>query len=165
MARAVLRLLLRETLLSRPRTPAQAQGADELINYTTGDLKAFLKERYPDGVDVVFDPVGGAVTEAALRGIAWGGRHLVIGFASGEIPRIPLNLPLLKGCQIVGVFWGDFTRREPAEAARQLAILAGWAREGRIRPLVSQRFPLAEAHLALNAVAERRAVGKIVVLP
>jgi NADPH2:quinone reductase len=144
---------------------SQAQGADEIINYGTSDLKTILKERYPDGVDVVYDPVGGALTEAALRGMAWGGRHLVVGFASGEIPRIALNLPLLKGCQVIGVFWGDFTRREPAEAARQLAVLSGWARAGRIRPLVSQRFSLAEAHLALNAVAERRAVGKMVILP
>ena len=116
-------------------------------------------------MDVIFDPVGGTLTEAALRGIAWNGRHLIVGFASGEIPRLPLNLPLLKGCQVMGVFWGDFTRREPAESARQLAILSGWARDGRIRPLVSARFPLAQAHAALNAVAERRAVGKIVVLP
>ena len=147
------------------RVPVQAHGADEVINYSSDDLKAFLKEQHPEGVDVVFDPVGGALTEAALRGIAWNGRHLVIGFASGEIPRVPLNLALLKGCQIVGVFWGDFVRREPTECARQLAVLSAWARDGRIRPLVSARFPLAQAHAALNAVAERRAVGKIVVLP
>jgi NADPH:quinone reductase-like Zn-dependent oxidoreductase len=124
-----------------------------------------LKEKYPQGVDVVFDPVGGSLTEAALRNIAWSGRFLVIGFASGDIPKIPLNLPLLKACQIIGVFWGEFSRREPAEWSRQLGILLQAAKDGHIRPLVSSRFPLAEAHLALNAVAERRAIGKIVILP
>ena len=109
---------------------ARAHGAAETINTATDDLRARLKELAPGGVDVVYDPVGGALTEAALRSLAWKGRLLVIGFASGEIPKPPLNIPLLKGCDIRGVYWGEFTAREPEANRENLAQLMDWAKSG-----------------------------------
>jgi NADPH2:quinone reductase len=145
---------------------AQRCGADHLIDYTQEDLRARLKDLTGGkGVDVVCDPVGGAFAELALRSTAWRGRYLAIGFAAGEIPRIPLNLPLLKGCSIVGVFWGDFLRREPQQGAKQLLQLASWLREGKIHPLVSATYPLAQGAEALRHVFERQAVGKILIIP
>src|SRR3989441_1514720 len=118
-------------------------GADEVINYTTQDLRERVKELTSgNGVDVVYDPVGGNYSEAALRGMAWGGRFLVIGFTAGEIPRIPLNLTLLKGCSIVGVFWGPFTMREPKRNREYIQELLTWYEEGKIRPVVSATYPL-----------------------
>ena len=111
------------------------------------------------------DPVGGPYSEAALRSTAWGGRFLVIGFAAGDIPKIPLNLVLLKGCSIVGVFWGDFMRRNPQRGGQELLELATWLREGRIRPTISARYPLAQGRDALRHVFERRAVGKVLIIP
>lgn len=141
-------------------------GAAETINYETQDLREELKRLTGGaGVDVVCDPVGGRFSEPALRSMAWRGRYLVIGFTGGEIPRIALNLPLLKGCAIVGVFWGDFLRREPAEGARDLAALAELYAQGRIRPLVSGRHGLAQTGEALRAIMDRRVQGKIVVVP
>jgi NADPH2:quinone reductase len=113
----------------------------------------------------VFDPVGGAMSEAALRATAWNGRFLVIGFASGEIARIPLNLPLLKGASIVGVFWGDFVRREPAANGANVRDLMQALAAGRIRPLVSARYPLSRGAEALHAIAQRKATGKLVIEP
>jgi NADPH2:quinone reductase len=115
-------------------------------------------------VDVVYDPVGGPYAEPALRSTAWKGRYLVIGFAAGEIPRIPLNLPLLKGCSIVGVFWGDSTRRDPAENAQNLQKLFDLYSQGRIRPFVSATYPLEQAPRALRDLMDRRAQGKVVVV-
>ncbi|MGD9952650.1 MAG: NADPH:quinone oxidoreductase family protein [Burkholderiales bacterium] len=139
-------------------------GADETINYAAEDLRERIKALTAGhGVDVVYDAVGGPYAEPAFRSIAWRGRHLVIGFAAGEIPKLPLNLALLKGAAVVGVFWGDFTRREPqafAESARQLAR---WFGEGRLRPHVSATFPLARAAEAMNLLASRKAKGKVVV--
>jgi len=139
-------------------------GADETINYATEDLRERIKALTAGkGVDVIYDAVGGPYSEPAFRSIAWRGRHLVIGFAAGDIPKLPLNLPLLKGASVVGVFWGDFTRREPqvfAESARQLAR---WYREGRLRPHVSARYPLEKAAEAMNLLASRKAKGKVVV--
>ena len=109
---------------------ARRYGASETINTATDDLRARLKELAPKGVDVVYDPVGGALTEAALRSLAWKGRLLVIGFASGEIPRPPLNIPLLKGCDIRGVYWGEFTAREPEAHRENMAQLMDWAKSG-----------------------------------
>jgi NADPH:quinone reductase len=106
--------------------------------------------------------VGGPYTEPALRSLAWRGRLLVVGFAAGEIPKIPLNLPLLKGCAIVGVFWGDFARREPARLAESVAQLTRWFGEGRLRPHISATFPLERAAEALALLAARRVAGKIV---
>ena len=139
-------------------------GADETINYSAEDLRERIKALTGGkGVDVIYDPVGGPYAEPAFRSIAWRGRHLVIGFAAGEIPKLPLNLALLKGASVVGVFWGDFTRREPqafAESARQLAR---WYQEGKLKPHVSARFPLEKAADAMNLLASRKAKGKVVV--
>jgi NADPH2:quinone reductase len=144
----------------------RARGADATINYATEDLKERAKELTAGrGIDVVYDPVGGAYSEPALRTMAWGGRFLVVGFAAGEIPKIPLNLTLLKGCSIVGVFWGEFTRREPAKNAANVNELLAWLEAGRVSPLVSARYPLARAVDALRAVLDRKVTGKVVIVP
>ena len=140
-------------------------GADELINYTTEELKDRLKDlTRGKGVDVVFDPVGGDYSEVALRNTAWRGRYLVIGFAAGDIPRIPLNLPLLKGCSIVGVFWGSFTGREPDRNRQDLAELAGWLNESKVKPHISATYPLEGAAQALQDMLDRKVKGKVVLL-
>jgi NADPH:quinone reductase len=144
----------------------KAHGADELIDYSTQDLRESIKTLTAGrGVDVVYDPVGGKFSEAALRGMAWRGRFLVVGFANGDIPSIPLNLTLLKGCSIVGVFWGDFTRREPAASATDLKELMGLLSGGKLKPLVSKQYRLDEVEEALNSVMQRRVTGKIVLVP
>jgi NADPH2:quinone reductase len=145
---------------------ARRAGADRTILYSAQNWRDRLREMTgTDGVDVVCDPVGGAFTEPAFRSTAWGGRHLVIGFAAGEIPRLPLNLPLLKGSSIVGAYWGEFRRREPEASLAELRWLLDQAAAGRLQPLVSARYPLADAVAALQAVYERRAVGKLVIEP
>ncbi len=143
---------------------ARAHGAEMGINYATADLKTELKRRVPAGVDVVYDPVGGALTEAAVRGLAWGGRLLVIGFAAGDIPKLPLNLLLLREGEAKGVFWGTWTAREPAAHAANVARLFAWFREGALKPHVSAAFPLERTGEALAEVMERRAQGKVVLL-
>ena len=141
-------------------------GADDTIDYTTEDLKARIRELTGGaGADVVYDPVGGPYSEPALRSTAWNGRFLVIGFAAGEIPRIPLNLALLRGASIVGVFWGSFAARYPERNRKNLETLVGWWHDGRIHPHTSARFALDQASQALEALAERRALGKVVVEP
>jgi NADPH2:quinone reductase len=138
-------------------------GADATINYATEDLRKRVQALTEGrGVDVVYDPVGGAYTEAAFRSLAWRGRLLVVGFAAGEIPKLPLNLPLLKGAAAVGVFWGDFARREPQVFGESVRQLARWYGEGRLRPHVSQTLPLEKAAEALKLLASREAKGKIV---
>jgi NADPH2:quinone reductase len=140
-------------------------GAEATINYIREDLKERIKELTSgQGVDVVVDPVGGSYSEPALRGIAWNGRYLVIGFTTGEIPRIPLNLPLLKGCSIVGVFWGSFHAREPQHSQENLRELLGWLQEGKVKPHISARYPLEQAADALNDLIHRRVVGKAVLI-
>jgi NADPH:quinone reductase len=144
----------------------RSRGAAATINYATEDLRERVKEiTQGRGVDVVLDPVGGPYTEPALRSLAWRGRLLVVGFANGEIPRIPLNLALLKGCSIVGVFWGDFTRREPEAHHANTRQLVEWIGSGELKPLISERLPLARGVEALRAVKERRVKGKVLVLP
>ncbi|MBL8379369.1 MAG: NADPH:quinone oxidoreductase family protein [Burkholderiales bacterium] len=144
----------------------KAHGADELINYASEDMRERLKVLTGGkGVDVIYDPVGGGYSEPALRSIAWRGRFLVVGFANGEIPKIPLNLTLLKGCAIVGVFWGDFARREPKPNYEMMKELFTWLGEGRIKPHISARYPLAKTAAALNAMAARQVTGKVVILP
>jgi len=139
-------------------------GADETINYATEDLRERLKSLTGGkGPDVVYDPVGGAYTELALRSIAWRGRLLVVGFAAGDIPKIPLNLTLLKGCSIVGIFWGEFTRREPQRFLEAMAKLGRWFGEGKLKPHISATFPLERAADALTLMAERKVKGKVVV--
>ena len=138
-------------------------GADATINYATEDLRERVKALTEGrGVDVVYDPVGGAYTEPAFRSLAWRGRLLVVGFAAGEIPKLPLNLALLKGASVVGVFWGDFARREPKGFAESVRQLARWYGEGRLRPHVSQTLPLERAAEAIQLLASRKAKGKIV---
>lgn len=139
-------------------------GADATINYETEDLKTALRDLTGGaGADVVYDPVGGRYAEPAVRATAWDGRYLVIGFAAGEIPRIPLNLPLLRGCQVVGVFWGAFAQRHPAHRQRTLDELGALWRDGRLRPYVSATYPLERAGDALGELAARRATGRVVV--
>ena len=134
------------------------------INYATEDLRERIKALTGgNGADVVYDPVGGPYTEPALRSIAWRGRLLVVGFAAGEIPKIPLNLTLLKGCSIVGVFWGDFARREPQQFAEpRCSSWHDWYAEGKLKPHVSETFPLERAADALALMAARKVKGKVV---
>jgi NADPH2:quinone reductase len=141
------------------------KGADELINYTREDLKTRTKELTDGhGANVVYDPVGGDYAEAALRSTAWEGRFLVIGFTAG-IPKVPLNLVLLKGCQVVGVFWGSFTGREPEKNRQNIQELLDWYEAGRIKPHVSGSYPLERAADALNDMAARKVTGKVVIVP
>lgn len=140
-------------------------GADEGIDYTREDLKKRAKSLTGGGADVVVDPVGGPYSEPALRATAWNGRFLVVGFAAGDIPSVPLNLTLLKGCSVVGVFWGSFLAREPAKATAQLAKIGGWVAEGKLSPLVSKAYPLEEGAQALRDLAARKVTGKVVLKP
>lgn len=140
-------------------------GADATINYATGDLREQIKAATGGkGPDVVYDPVGGELAEPVFRSIAWRGRYLVIGFAGGSIPSLPLNLTLLKGASIVGVFWGDFARREPQNHAAALAELARWYADGKIKPVIEQRLPLAELPRAYALMASRQVRGKLVLV-
>jgi NADPH:quinone reductase len=142
---------------------AREYGASETINYDTEDLREAIK-RLTDGkgVDVVYDPVGGRYAEPAVRGLAWKGRYLVVGFAAGDIPKIPLNLLLLKGASIVGVFWGQFTQVDPVTNTNNIATLMQWVANGKLRPLVSKSYPLERAAEALRDLTGRRAQGKII---
>ena len=134
------------------------------INYSTEDLKTRIRELTGGtGADVVYDAVGGAYSEPALRSMAWGGRFLVIGFAAGEIPKIPLNLALLKSCDIVGVFWGAFVARDRARNRENIEELMGWWHAGKLHPHVSSTYPLEKAGEAIRELADRRAKGKVVV--
>ncbi|MGL6093173.1 MAG: zinc-binding dehydrogenase, partial [Pseudomonas paracarnis] len=143
---------------------AKAAGADELINYSEASLKDEVK-RLTDGngADVIYDPVGGDLFDQAIRSIAWNGRLLVVGFASGRIPELPVNLALLKGAAVVGVFWGSFAQRQPQDNAANFQQLFTWYGEGKLKPLVSQVYPLEQAAQAINDLGQRKAVGKIVV--
>ncbi len=142
----------------------QQYGADEIINYTTEDLKARIKELTNGrGANVIYDPVGSSYTEPALRAMAWKGRYLVVGFAAGEIPKIPLNLPLLKGCAITGVFWGRFTKEEPDKNLKNSLQILDWYKEGKIKPFIDKTFPLSEAAYALELMMNRKVKGKVVI--
>ena len=144
----------------------RAHGADATINYASEDLKERIRELTKgEGADVIYDPVGGSYTEPALRAIGWRGRYLVVGFANGEIPRIPLNLALLKGCSIVGVYWGAFAAREPSASAAGIRQLFDWLHQCKLKPEISGRYSLTEAPRALRAMLDRKVTGKIVVLP
>jgi NADPH2:quinone reductase len=140
-------------------------GADETIDYSSEDLRERIKALTGGkGVDLIYDPVGGAYTEAALRSSAWRARLLVVGFAAGEIPKIPLNLPLLMERSVVGVYWGEWSKRAPQEFAAAVKQLGEWFAERKLRPHISARYPLAEAPRALRDMAERRVMGKVVLL-
>lgn len=141
-------------------------GADATINYVKDDLRQKLKELAGDkGVDVVYDPVGGPYSEPALRATAWGGRFLVVGFAAGEIPKIPLNLALLRERAIIGVYWGDWTRQDPAGHVRNIMQLAKWHSEGKIKPVISERVSLRDTAAAMQRLTDRKVTGKVVILP
>jgi len=141
-------------------------GATDAINYTTEDLKDRIKALTKgNGVDVVYDPVGGSLAEPALRGTGWQGRYLVIGFASGEIPKIPLNLVLLKGCQIVGVFWGSFAMRDPARNRDHAAQIFRWVADGKLKPAIDAVLPFEQAGEALARLDQRKVKGKLVLAP
>lgn len=144
----------------------RGRGADALINYDREDLKERVRA-LTDGrdADVVYDPVGGPYTAPASRCVAWNGRYLVIGFAAGEIPSIPLNLPLLKGYSIVGVYWGAFVQRDPAAGAANMKQLTDWIAARKLAPLVSARYPLSQAVDALFAMMRREVAGKVVIVP
>ena len=140
-------------------------GADDTINYSTEDLRERLKALTGGkGPDVIYDPVGGEFTEAAFRSIAWRGRHLVVGFAAGEIPAIKINLPLIKGASLVGVFWGDFARREPAANAAMMQTLASWYAQGKIKPVIDRQMPMSELKAAYARMGSREVMGKLVLV-
>lgn len=139
-------------------------GADEVINYTEESLKDRVKElTNGKGVDVIYDPVGGHFSELALRAIAWKGRHLVVGFANGEIPKIPINLTLLKGASIVGVFWGAFAQKEPKESLKNIQQLLTWFAKGKVQPHIDKTYALKEVPKALEEMMQRKVKGKIVI--
>ena len=139
-------------------------GADEVINYTKESLKDRVKElTNGKGVDVIYDPVGGHFSELALRAIAWKGRHLVIGFANGEIPKIPINLTLLKGASIVGVFWGAFAQKEPKKSLENIQQLLTWFAKGELKPHIDKTYSLENAPKALEDMMQRKVKGKIVI--
>ncbi|MCC6071636.1 NADPH:quinone oxidoreductase family protein [Massilia sp. GCM10020059] len=141
-------------------------GADATINYSTEDLREAIRlATGGKGPDVIYDPVGGQYAEPAFRSIAWRGRYLVVGFANGEIPKLPLNLALLKGASLVGVFWGEFAKREPKANMAAMRQMMGWLAEGKIRPHISGRYRLEETAQALNDMAARKVTGKIVINP
>jgi NADPH2:quinone reductase len=143
---------------------AKSKGADHLINYTEKPIKDAVKEITGGrGVDIVYDPVGGDFSESALRSMAWKGRFLVIGFASGPIPKIPLNLTLLKGCSIVGVFWGAFSMFEPKVQAANMAELWAMFADGKLKPVVTDIFPFSEYESAFNCLTGRKARGKVII--
>jgi NADPH2:quinone reductase len=145
---------------------ARAHGADEVVNYSTEDLRDALKRLGgAHGIDVVFDPIGGAYSEPSVRSLAWEGRHLVVGFAAGDIPKLPLNLVLLKGCAVLGVFWGAWVRRDPARYQASLQQLALWCAQGKLSCHVQQVYSLAETPVAIKALADRKVMGKLVVRP
>ncbi|HAB03127.1 MAG TPA: NADPH:quinone oxidoreductase [Pseudomonas sp.] len=144
---------------------AKAAGADELIDYSQASLKEEVKRLTGgNGADVIYDPVGGELFDQAVRSLAWQGRLLVVGFASGSIPQLAANLVLLKGAAVMGVFWGAFAQRQPEDNAANFQQLFAWHAEGKLKPLVSRTYPLAEAGTAIDALGQRQAVGKLVVL-
>jgi NADPH2:quinone reductase len=163
--------LLGATVIAAASTDAKLeacrnQGANVTLNYEAEDLRERVRALTGGrGVDVVYDAVGGAHAARALRCVAWNGRYLVIGFASGEIPNAALNLPLLKGYAIVGVFWGEFARRDPAASAANMQRLLGWVASGDLVPPVSARYPLAQGREALGALTRREVTGKVVLVP
>lgn len=140
-------------------------GADLLVNYTEANWREQIKTLTDGkGADVIYDPVGGDFAEPALRSIAWKGRYLVVGFAAGDIPKVPLNLALLKGCSIVGVFFGDFAAREPQASQGNAMQLFAWLMQGELKPYISARYPLEKAGEALRALMDRKVSGKVVLV-
>ncbi len=140
-------------------------GADETINYTTQNMREVLKTLTEGkGPDVIYDPVGGDFAEPAFRSIAWRGRYLVVGFAAGPIPALPFNLALLKGASIVGVFWGDFARREPQANTAMMAELAQWYAQGKVKPVIDRTMPMSDLKAAYAHMGSRGVMGKLVMV-
>jgi len=168
LAAVELGVLMGARVIAAASTPekltlARSYGAAETIDYRSEDLRERLKQITGGrGVDVVFDPIGGAATITAVKALAWGGRHLVVGFAAGDIPAIPANLLLLKSAASLGVLWGNALRADPAHHGRNVADLLGWVAEGRINPKIDRVLPLDRTIEALNHVMERRAQGKVI---
>jgi NADPH:quinone reductase len=145
---------------------ARDHGADETVNYASEDLRGSLKKLGGEhGVDVVYDPVGGAYAEPAVRALAWEGRYLVVGFAAGEIPKLPLNLVLLKSCDIRGVLWGAWIKREPAAQQALMKDIVAWCAQGKLSAHVHAVYPLADIAAALKVIADRKVMGKILLKP
>ena len=145
---------------------ARAHGADDTVNYEKEDLREGLKKCGGEhGIDVVYDPVGGHYTEPAVRSLAWQGRYLVVGFTAGEIPKLPLNLVLLKGCDIRGVFWGSWSKREPQAQHALLSDVARWAAAGKLSAHVHAVYPFDEIATAMKLISDRKVMGKIVLRP
>jgi NADPH2:quinone reductase len=144
---------------------AREHGADEVLNYATEGLRDGLRRLAPDGVDVVYDPVGGAYAEPALRALGWEGRFLVVGFAAGDIPKLPLNLVLLTSCDVRGVYWGAWLARDPKGHRANMAQLLAWLQEGKLSSHVHAVYPLAEAPAALKDIAARKVMGKVLLRP
>ena len=142
---------------------AAALGADHLVNYGTADLREQLRKLPVKAIDVIYDPVGGKLAEPAFRSIGWRGRYLVIGFAGGPIASLPLNLPLLKGASVVGVFWGQFVSKEPQNFKRDVQEMFEWVQEGKLRPHISARYPLAQGAQAITDMMNRKVMGKVVI--
>jgi len=141
---------------------ALAAGADDVINYSVQPLRDAVKELTDKGVDVVYDPVGGELSQQALRALAWHGRHLIIGFASGDIPQLPANIALLKEASIVGVWWGTWAARNPGLQIQNMSEIATLVADGTLRPEVTESFPLGEFEKAFQLISERRALGKVI---
>ncbi|MCV0427116.1 MAG: NADPH:quinone oxidoreductase family protein [Roseibium sp.] len=145
---------------------AKSLGAELMLDYSSQPLKETLKELTGGkGVDVVYDPVGGDLSEQALRATGWEGRYLVIGFAAGEIPKFPLNIIMLKGCDVLGVFWGAALERDPAAHRRNMAQLLEWVQEGRLKPHIHAVYPLEDIASALEEIAARKVQGKVIITP
>jgi NADPH2:quinone reductase len=144
---------------------ARRHGADHLVDYGSEDVKTRVRDlTHGKGADVVYDPVGGDVFDASLRCVAWEGRIVVIGFASGRVPQIPANLVLVKNCDVIGFFWGSYRAKNPEKVRRSFAQLFRWFEDGKLRPHVSERFDLADAAQAMNALKQRRSTGKVVLV-
>jgi len=141
---------------------ARAAGADDVINYSVQALREAVKELTDEGVDVVYDPVGGDLSQQALRSLAWHGKHLVIGFASGDIPQLPANIALLKEASIIGVWWGTWAAKNPGLQIQNMSELAALISDGALRPEVTESFPLGEFEKAFQLISERRALGKVI---
>lgn len=164
LAKAMGAIVIAAASTEKKRQLCLAEGADHVVDYTKADFRDQIKTLTEGrGVDVVYDPVGAETSELALRSMAWNGRFLVVGFAAGDIPRIPLNLPLLKGCAIVGVFWGEFCRKEPARSAQNMHELFALYEKGAVKPVICASYPLTRAAEALDFVAARGALGKVVI--
>ena len=145
---------------------AQQHGADDGVNYASGDLRDGLKKLGGEhGIDVVYDPIGDKYAEPALRSLAWYGRYLVVGFAAGDIPKLPLNLVLLKSCDVRGVFWGSWSERDPAGHRANMADILRWCADGKLSAHVHAAYPLADAAKALKEIAGRKVMGKVVLRP